>query len=295
VLFCHLRIGIFFSNTIVDHDGRYAQLAAEVTPVVHEALPPVVVGFAPYIIGGVLIATSLVLVPAIILTGKLDIENRRERYEAAAAEGHAKYLAGEQLKVYVGTPSAASEKLRAKLLGETKPTKGRDLAVATREKVDKNNAVATREKVDKKGIILVYATYWKADTETGKIYIGRTRGEGPSDMNPKEIARIAVAKRDSAHDEKTGEGYGKAQLDEYTVATLPLYIRWMDPAYQAIRGREQQGIDLQGGAQSDNLRSDSANKIRGVKKDHILGMEFHKQANVQFGNLFEYTGDKPRR
>jgi hypothetical protein len=128
---------------------------------------------------------------------------------------------------------------------------------------------------------LRYVTYRKTNPRTGRVYVGRTAGYG----DPRAI----VAARDRNH-HKTAEGYGPARLDKQAVATRSYWIRWTDPAYQAIRGREQQLIDAYGGARSDNPRTRSGNAIRGVAKENPLGPIYHQAATRAFGQRAPYTG-----
>lgn len=132
---------------------------------------------------------------------------------------------------------------------------------------------------------LIYVTYFKVHPTEGRVYVGRTRGYG----DPQSI----VDARDVGH-HKDAEGYGPAQLDEFTVATLPFVARHLDPAYQAIRGREQQFIDFFGGAWSDvgEHSTASGNSIRGVAADNPLGKLYHNMASQVFSEeLHPYTGD----
>jgi outer membrane biosynthesis protein TonB len=136
---------------------------------------------------------------------------------------------------------------------------------------------------DDKGQPLRYVTYTKKRVVNGKtyVYVGRTSGYG----DPRAI----VARRDANHHVK---GYGPAVPDRYTTATLPRWQRWLDPAYQAIRGREQQQIDYYGGARSDNRTgSRSGNAIRGVAKDNKLGPIYDAAATATFGRRAPYTGN----
>jgi RHS repeat-associated protein len=136
---------------------------------------------------------------------------------------------------------------------------------------------------DDKGRPLRYVTYTKTRVVNGKtyVYVGRTSGYG----DPRAI----VAARDARHHVN---GYGPARLDRYATATLPRNYRWLDPAYQAIRGREQQQIDYYGGARSDRRPGSlSGNQIRAVRKNHPLGRLFHAAASARFGQRAPYTGN----
>ena len=139
---------------------------------------------------------------------------------------------------------------------------------------------------------LIYVTYRKTNPVTGQVYIGRSRGYG----TPQQI----VAARDRVH-HMTSLGFGPARLDRSARATLPIGRRWADPAYQAIRGREQQMIDYYGGAWSDvgrggshilnrNRLTRSGNAIRGVAAINPLGRSFDAAATAAFGRRARYTG-----
>jgi hypothetical protein len=59
--------------------------------------------------------------------------------------------------------------------------------------------------------------------------------------------------------------------------------------YTAIRGREQQLIDFHGGAYSDG--GTSANSIRAVRRNNLLGRVWWEESNMAFGPLAPYTGN----
>ncbi len=130
---------------------------------------------------------------------------------------------------------------------------------------------------------LTYVTYTKINTITGQVYSGRATGYG----DPRAI----VAARDASHHIR-GAGWKDAELDEVAIAdpNIGWFNRHSDPAYQAIRGREQQLIDFHGGARSDG--GTSGNKIRGVAKDNRLGATYHYQASLKFGTKYRYTGNR---
>lgn len=106
--------------------------------------------------------------------------------------------------------------------------------------------------------------------------------------------RGILANRQNAadHRKKTAEGYGPLLRDKVTIATKPYAERHEDPAYLAIRGREQQMIDFHGGAQSDTAPEvKSGNKIRSVKKSNELGRIYHDSATRTFHQeKWPYTG-----
>lgn len=105
----------------------------------------------------------------------------------------------------------------------------------------------------------------------GKIYVGRTSGFG----TPEQI----VARRYANH-HMQGKGYHSPKVDKYAMGP------WRSPAYDAIRGREQQMMDFHGGVGSTTL----GNSIRGVSKTNRLGIRYHKASNALFGQLYRYTG-----
>jgi RHS repeat-associated protein len=130
---------------------------------------------------------------------------------------------------------------------------------------------------------LRYVTYTKVNPRNGRVYVGRTMGFG----DPLAI----VAARDRAH-HMTFLGYGPARLDEVQDATRSFWQRRSDPAYRAIRGREQQLIDSQGGAISDQgyNNTNSGNAIRGVARGNPRGRGYDAAATAAFGRAAPYTG-----
>ena len=116
----------------------------------------------------------------------------------------------------------------------------------------------------------VWVTYTLTN-DAGQVYVGRTSGIS-SAIN-------AVAARYSNHHKK-GEGFGPPQIDKIAVG----YVK--GPAYQAIRGREQQLIDYYGGVGHPNV----ANRIRGVSRTNRNGHTFWERSNQYFGNIAPFTG-----
>jgi hypothetical protein len=90
-------------------------------------------------------------------------------------------------------------------------------------------------------ILKTFQTYTKNNPDTGQTYSGRTSGTRSPEEN--------VMLRDRSH-HMNEEGYGPANVDKSST----------NPA--AIRGREQQLIDANGGAQSQG--GTSGNAINGV-------------------------------
>jgi RHS repeat-associated protein len=105
-----------------------------------------------------------------------------------------------------------------------------------------------------------FHTYTKTQPETGQVYTGRTSGTGTPEQN--------VARRDAGH-HKNEEGYGPAVLDQSST----------DPA--AIRGREQQLIEVYGGAQSQG--GTSGNAINGISANNPRGPDYSAAAQREFG------------
>ena len=129
-----------------------------------------------------------------------------------------------------------------------------------------------------------YVTYYKINEATRQVYIGRSSGWG----DPRAIVRA----RDLGHNMP---GFSEAELDEFAPGTLPWRDRHRDPAYQAIRGREQQGMDYFGGPRSWRVPTQvagwsSSNLIRGYGRFNRQRHEFHNQSNIRFGPLAPYTG-----
>lgn len=129
-----------------------------------------------------------------------------------------------------------------------------------------------------------YVTYYKVNEATKQVYVGRSAGYG----DPAEIVRL----RDLGH---KMPGFGAAQLDESAPGTMPWSKRHADPAYQAIRGREQQGMDYFGGPRSWPVPTQvpgwsSSNAIRGYGRFNPQRHEFHQRSNDLFGPLAPYSG-----
>jgi hypothetical protein len=101
-----------------------------------------------------------------------------------------------------------------------------------------------------------FQTYTKTNTETGKVYAGRTSGYGTPLEN--------VAARDAGH-VYTAEGFGPAELDQTS------------ESYAAIRGREQQLIEYY------REQGISANKINGIGPRNPNGPGYIDAATRAFG------------
>jgi len=134
---------------------------------------------------------------------------------------------------------------------------------------------------------LLYITYTLIN-KAGVVYSGRASGYG----TPEQV----LAARLSGH-HMVAQGFvSNGQAESVAYAQLPPSAdRHNDPAYQAIRGREQQLIDYFGGAQSDyNGTGTSGNSIRGVARDNVRGPQYWAQSNAYFGELCAYSGNCPK-
>ena len=132
----------------------------------------------------------------------------------------------------------------------------------------------------------------KFNPQTGLTYSGRSSGVGNSTMPIEPQAFTIVKTRDINH-HKMAEGYGVAILDVYAWGrAVNFNDRNLDPAYFAIRGREQQLIDFYGGAWSDTGQPyKTGNENRGVGANPPYGRLYNEFANQEFGELHEYTGN----
>jgi hypothetical protein len=103
-----------------------------------------------------------------------------------------------------------------------------------------------------------YQTYTKPGPN-GEVYSGRTSGKGTPQQN--------VSNRDAKH-HMNSQGYGKATLDKSSTNKA------------AIRGREQQLIDKNGGAKSQG--GTSGNKINGVSPNNPKKQHYTNEAKKEF-------------
>jgi len=104
-----------------------------------------------------------------------------------------------------------------------------------------------------------YQTYTKTNSTTGEVYSGRTSGT----RSPVENIRI----RDMKH-HMNDKGFGPAVLDKSSTNAA------------AIRGREQQLIDMNGGAKS--IGGVSGNAINGIGINNPNRTYYLNQANKEF-------------
>ena len=105
-----------------------------------------------------------------------------------------------------------------------------------------------------------FQTYTKGNPTTGEVYSGRASGTGTPEQN--------LARRDAGH-HMTDQGFGPAQLDKSSGNKA------------AIRGREQQLIEANGGAKSGG--GTSGNAINGISPSNPKGAGYIKAANKEFG------------
>jgi hypothetical protein len=160
----------------------------------------------------------------------------------------------------------------------------------------------------------IYCTYTRYNRKSGLYYSGRASAVIDLDKDWDIQAEAAVRERNKRrkHDENKEPkkpGFVDPVLDRYAVGYAVDYTqRYRDAAYVAIRGREQQLIDFHGarrakqrgispfvgGARSDTGSGEplTENAIRGVARDNPNGEVFHLNANLHFGELAPYTGDK---
>ena len=137
-----------------------------------------------------------------------------------------------------------------------------------------NAITAVKTAVKEKQETKLYMTYTMTDAD-GLVYSGRTSGYG----TPSEV----LENRQNNH-HMAKQGFGNVQIDK---------IAYGEQGKLAIRGREQQLIDKNGGAQSDTInghKGTSGNAIRGVSKFNPRGPIYHEAANKAFGNIAPYTG-----
>jgi len=92
------------------------------------------------------------------------------------------------------------------------------------------------------------------------VYSGRTSGTGTAEEN--------VAARDVSH-HMSEKGFGEAQVDQSSTNA------------DAIRGREQQLIDVNGGAQSQG--GTSGNAINGISETNPNRQQCMHAAEREFG------------
>jgi RHS repeat-associated protein len=112
-----------------------------------------------------------------------------------------------------------------------------------------------------------YQTYTRYNPRTSICYSGRTSGYGTPEAN--------VRARGLQQVDLTAEGFGLPVLDRSSSNS------------SAIRGREQQLIELNGGAQS--VGGVSRNRINGISVYNPLRQNYLNAATLEFGIPFEST------
>ena len=105
-----------------------------------------------------------------------------------------------------------------------------------------------------------YQTYTKTNPKTGEVYTGRTSGTGTPQQN--------IDRRDAGH-HMNKKGFGPAVPDKSS------------SSYGAIRGREQQLIQANGGAKS--MGGTSGNAINGVSPKNPKGPGYRYDSYKAFG------------
>ena len=116
-----------------------------------------------------------------------------------------------------------------------------DSDFAARQEYIFEQMCSTPEKLEGERNKIIYTTYTKTNPDTGQVYSGRTSGTATPEEN--------VSRRDSGH-HMNEKGFGPAVIDVSSKNK------------DAIRGREQQLIEFNGGAQSQG--GTSGNMINGI-------------------------------
>ncbi|WP_152622133.1 hypothetical protein [Archangium violaceum] len=157
------------------------------------------------------------------------------------------------------------------------------------------DAESGRESKKQRGRL--YVTYRKLNKRTRLYYSGRTSMVVDLGLPLDLQAQLALRYRDRNHHVDENEdpedaSFAQAQLDVFDIGTAIDYnLRYDDPAYWRIRGREQQLMDFHGGAQSDTGKPHrTENVVRAVAKDNPRGRRFHDAATIRWGELHRYTG-----
>jgi len=121
----------------------------------------------------------------------------------------------------------------------------------------------------------VYLTYTRTNPTSGQVYSGRTSGS----IN--ESTDAILNRRMAGQPILNAQGYDAPQVDKSS------------SNYSAIRGREQQLIDFNGGAQS--VGGSARNMINGVADGNPNRPFYMGQSNIEFGGpLPDNSPNRPR-
>lgn len=110
-----------------------------------------------------------------------------------------------------------------------------------------------------------YLTYTRTNPNTSQVYSGRTSGD--SSLSTATI----LSNRAAGQPLLNTSGFSPPVLDQRS------------SNYDAIRGREQQLIDFNGGAQS--VGGAARNMINGVSDYNLNGWDYMNESNKLFGTL----------
>lgn len=128
-------------------------------------------------------------------------------------------------------------------------------------------------------------TKYNEDGTVANVYSGRSSGYFVGEQPTLAEIQGALDRRDKNHKILQGEGYEAAELDK---------VAWQNrqpsagknarrASYQAIRGREQDLIDMHGGAKKDG--GTARNKIRGYSRKNKNASQYKYESGFYYGNL----------